>query len=242
MERQFGEAIKAVQSAYVVYQQYGNPSRQVKALYNLYSIYVSAGDLLATKTIDDILTMLETQNIDQETEAGVLFGIQPGDFGNQAQLIVYRERLRQLKGFYEQRQEPINLGRCLLKLAAVEQKLTNTARMVEYAHAAEAYAETIPLPLRISYLSDLGFYLWNDSPQASFDHFMEAYDLTGSLSDPQHRYLLATVVSALVLDQAEQLDFERSYEKIKQAAEGAQSNEVRESFQASKEYLETFRK
>jgi len=56
------------------------------------------------------LELLENYSIDQETEAGILFGIIVQDIGSQAELITYRERLMQLKIFYEQPNEPIGLG------------------------------------------------------------------------------------------------------------------------------------
>jgi hypothetical protein len=119
----------------------------------------------------------------------------------------------------------------------------NKAKMVEYALAADTYVQDIPLPLRISYLTDLGFYLWDENPQSSFDHFLDAFELVKKISsDVIQQTLLARAIEMLVLDHAEQLDIEQSYNRAKDAITTAQSDEVRQLFQATVDYLETYRK
>lgn len=229
-------AIEAVQQSREVNSQYENVDHEVKALFNLYT---ASGDPSAAAMIGDILSLLEANNVDQETEAGVLLGILPQDFADGTQLIVYRERLRQLQAFYEQRDEPINLGRSLLRLADVEQKLGNYAKMVEYARKAEPYANDIPLPMRIPFHSDLGWFLMDEDPQASFDHFMEAYDLAEGL-DPGQQYGLAVAVDNLVLVHDEELDAERCYEKVVHTLETTTADaQSRDMLQTVADSLET---
>lgn len=236
----FEIAIEAVKQALTTFRKYKNADHEVKALFNLYSLYGALGDPTAPQMVSDILSVLEAQNIDQETEAEVLFGILPQDITNRALLITYRERLLQLKTFYDQRDEPINLGRALLRLAGVEQKLGNVASMVKYAHAAETYVDRIPLPMRISSLTDLAFYLWDDNPQASFDYFMEAFDLAETTNNPGQQASLVLVVQTLVLVHAEDLERARCSEKAKRIVQTTQIPKVREMFQSIVDYLKTF--
>lgn len=230
-------AIDYVKQALTAYRQYQNADHEVKALFNLYTLYGAAGDPTAPEMISSILSILDEHNIDQEVEAAVVFGILPQDIADHTLLITYRERLRQLKMFYEQRNEPISLGRALLRLADVEQKLGNTSSMVQYAHDAEAYVSRIPLPLRISCLTDLAFYLWDDSPQASFDYLLEAFDLAGALDAAQQQTNLGTALLTLVWVHGEDLDAQRCTEKAQHVAEATQIPEVRELFQNIAERL-----
>ena len=238
----FAKAIEAVREAYTIYQQQDNVDHQVSALYNLYSLYGPSHDPAATKTVADILSLLKTHSVAQETEASVLFGILPQDIKDPSQLITYRERLLQLKAFYEQQKELTALGQCLLKLAGVEQKLGNNVKMVEYARTADTYVEHIPLPARIAYLTDLGFYLWDANPQTSFDHFLDAFELVKISSNINQQILLAQAIDGLVRAHAAQLDIEQSYNRAKAAVATTQSDEVRQLFQATVDYLETYRK
>ena len=227
-------AIEAIEQSLAVYRQYQNADHEVQALYNLYALYSVAGDPTALQMIRQILSLLETHNIDQEIEAGVLLGILPYEIKSTdpALLITYRERLRQLKTFYEQHEEPINLGRVLLRLADTEQHSGNTASMVQYAREAEAYVDSIPLPLRISCLMDLGFYLWNDNPQASFDYFMEGFDLAEGLGYEGQQLGFGQTIQLLVQQHAADLDRERSLAKAQQIVDTSQLPVVRALFQS----------
>ena len=238
---QTSTAIEAVEQALVTYRQYHNADHEVKALYNLYSLYGAANDPKASQMISAILSVMELNNIDQETEASVLFGILPQDIAtDHAMLATYRERLVQLKAFYEERGEPVNLGRALLSLADVEQKLGDTASMVRYARAAEAYVDRIPLPARINSLTNLAFYLWDDDPQSSFDYLLEAFDLAETTGNTQQQSVMAMSVGKLVLDHAEDLESKRCSERVQHIAEVTQSPEIREMFQMIADYLDTF--
>ena len=202
---------------------------EAKVLYNLYSVYTSSYDASASSMVQDILALLEDCNIDQETEAGILFGILVQDI-EQGELIPYRERIQQLRQFYEKRGEPIGLGRSLLLLANIEQRLGNYAQMVEYARQAEVYAQDIPLPMRIPFHSNLGFFLVADNPEDGIDHFFLAFDLVGEIS-VDHQRNLALVIQTYVSIYAEDIDRAKYYQKARQVLETTEDAEIRQMFQ-----------
>lgn len=197
--------LEDILEALKIYRELENRDHEAQTLFNLYSLYGAWGEPSAVNMVPEILELLNNYNIDQETEAGILFGILVQDIGSQAELITYRERLLQLKMFYEQRDEPIGLGRSLLKLANIEQFLGNFSKMIEYAREAEVYAEYIPLPLRMSFHTDLGFFLVQEYPEDGIDHFLEAFDLAHGISIDQQRNL-AIVIQTYLLIYADEVD------------------------------------
>lgn len=239
MQGDVAAAVEAIQGALTLYRQVGNADHIVSALFNLYS-FTAAADPAIPGMVSEILALLETHNVDQGTEAGVLFGLGISDIGDRSQLMTYRERLLQIKAFYEGHAEPINLGRALIKLAGVEQALGNTTNMVQYAHAAEPYVASIPMPTRISSLTDLGFYLWNDDPQASFDHFLEGFDLSGALGNVAFQTGLATAVQLLVSMNGQNLDRPRCIEKLQAVIAGTQTPDLKEALQVAVDALKAY--
>ncbi|MBA7599952.1 hypothetical protein ES703_06998 [subsurface metagenome] len=219
-----------------IYRELGNQDDEVKSLYNLYCVYTSSGDPSAPSMVEEILELLENYSIDQETEARILFGILIPDIADQVDLIVYRERLLQLKLFYEERDEPIGLGRSLLKLANVEQILGNYQRMLEYAKNAEAYADYIPLPLRFSFHTDLGFFLVSDDPENGIDHFFEAFDLAGSISVEQQRYL-AILIECFISINKDIIDSEKYHMKAQRILDTADDAYILSMFQMIVDHL-----
>lgn len=220
-----------IQEALKTYRELENRDQEAKTLFNLYCAYSKRGDSSAENMIQEILSLLNEHNIDQEIEAAILFGILPQDIANQANLIVFRERLQQLKAFYEKRNESIGLGRSLLQLARVEQKLANFTRMRQYAKDAEAYAVHIPLPLRISFHSDLGFFLFQPgSPEEGLDHFWQAFDLAEGITGGQQRTIII-VIQTMIMQAADSVDRDKHRRKVQHILECAEDAEIRRACQ-----------
>jgi len=213
-----------------IYRAAQNRDHEAQTLFNLYSIYTANYDPSASSMIEEIIALLAAHNIDHEIEAGILFGIMVQDIGDQADLIVYRERLRQLKVFYEDREESIGLGRSLLKLAEVEQAMGNWSKVEEFAREAEAYAGNIPLPWSIQFHSDLGFYLIGANPEDGLDHFLEAFDLAGTVSVDQQSSL-AVVIHLYLSTHAGTVDREKYRGKAQNVVETTEDPEIRRTFQ-----------
>ncbi len=215
-----------IQGALETYRELGNHDQVAKTLFNLYSVYSKAGDSSAENMVQKILSLLEEHNIDQDIEAGILLGILPQDVGNKTSLIVFRERLQQLRAFYEERNESIGLGRSLLQLARVEQKLGNFRRMRQYAKGAEAYADRIPLPLRISFHSDLGFFLFRpENPEEGMDHFWQAFDLAEGVAVDQQSNLI-TVIQPMIIQAADSIDREKQRRKVQRVLENTEDTDI----------------
>jgi tetratricopeptide (TPR) repeat protein len=225
------EGEKCLLEALEIYRELENRDHEAQTLFNLYSLYTSMGEPSAASMVEEILALLEEYSIDQESEAGILFGILPQDIADHAELIVYRERLQQLRVFYGERNEPIGLGRSLLKLASVEQILQNWSKMLQYARDAEAYAGSIPLPLRISFHTDLGFFfLTSDTPEDGIDHFLEAFDLAETVSI-EHQRALALVIQTYVSIHADDIDREKCRKKAQLVVETADDAVIVSMFQ-----------
>lgn len=222
------EGLSDILEAWEIYHELENRDNEVKTLFNLYSILSALDNPSATDMVGQILYMLDNYSIDQEVEAGILFGIEVQDMGDPAGLIIYRERLQQLKAFYEQRDEPIGLGRSLVALANVEQNLGNYDKMVEYAREAEAYTDDIPLPLRISFHEELGYFLVMEYPEGGIDHFVAAFDLARGFSiDEQRRlaHVIKTYISIFDVDR------EKYRMKAQQVLRDTDDAEIRSIFQ-----------
>lgn len=224
------EGVSDISEAWEIYRELENRDYEVKALFNLYSILGPLGDPSITDLVEEILYMLDNYSIDQEIEAGILFGILVQDIGDPAELIIYRERLQQLKVFYEQRDEPIGLGRSLVKLANVEQNLGNFDKMEEYAREAEVYTDQIPLALRISYHSDLGFFLVIDYPEDGLDHFFQAFDAAQGFPIERQRNL-ALYINTFISLSLEEIDHDKYLRKAQQVLRTTDDAEIRRLFQ-----------
>jgi hypothetical protein len=180
---------------------------------------------------DEILSILDSHNIDQETEAEILFGLLLQDIGDREDLLVYRSRLQQLHRFYQDLQEPYGMGRSLQVLAGVEQLLGNNDKAVEYARAAEAYSGYIPLPVSIGFHTNLGFYLLlSDDPGDGINHFLEAFDLAETVSVDQQRSL-AIVINLYAGIYADQLDAEKYCTKARNVAGTTDDPEIERLFE-----------
>jgi tetratricopeptide (TPR) repeat protein len=214
-----------------IYHQMGNWDDEVQALFRLYSFYTSSGDSHAPAMVAEILSVLDNHNIDQGTKAEILFGLLPQDIGDRADLIVHRSRLQQLQRFYQEREEPYGLGRSLQCLARVEQALGNYDKMVEYAKAAEAYGDYIPLPVSIPFHTDLGFYLLlSENPEDGIDHFLKAFDLAETVPVDQQRKL-AIVINLYLGMYADQVNAEKYCAKTRNVLETASDPEIGRLFQ-----------
>jgi len=225
------KGVIALLKARADYRDLENRDLEVQALYHLYSAYTALGDARAPDMVDEILAILDSHNIDQETEAEILLGLLIKDIGDQADLIVYRGRLQQLQRFYEEREEPIGEGRSLLALAGVEQALGNFDKMIEYARAAEAYSDHIPLPVSIPYHNNLGFYLLlSENPEDGIDHWLQAFDLAGTVSVDQQRGP-AIVINLYLGIYADQVDAVKYCTKAQRVLESATDPEIRRLFQ-----------
>jgi len=165
-----------IERVLAVYDSLSHYDRQAKTLFNLFQVYSSRGDRRAGKYLDRMFDLMKEQQVDHETESNVLLNIYPKDLAK-AKVIVLRERVRALRDFYAARHEDVGLGRSLLQLARVEQRLGNSRQVHDYAVQAAPFADAIPLPLRINYHSDLGFFLMADDPAGGLDHFWKAFDL-----------------------------------------------------------------
>jgi tetratricopeptide (TPR) repeat protein len=238
-----------VTDALGIYRELENRDLEVKALFNLYLMYDniqfykfigevpdSVKDLTVADLLEDIFKILDSYNVNQETEAGILFGILVQDIGGQAELIVYRERLLQLKVFYEERDESIGLGRSLVKLANIEQALHNWDKMEEYARAAEVYADQIPFALRIPYHTDLGFFLVIDFPEDGLDHFFQAFDAAQAFA-PEYQLSLAFVIKTYILSSLDEIDHDKYLTKAKYVLNTTDDAEVRNIFEEIVESL-----
>lgn len=224
------EALENYEEALSIYRVYENRDREVQTLYNVISIYSAFGDPTVPEMVSELLSMLQEYNIDREVESGVLFGVLIQDITEMSDLIAYRERLNQLRRFYENLDEPIGLGRSHQKLANVEQYLGNLDEMVRHAREAEKYVEEIPLPLRISVHTDLGFFILNDSPEDGLAHFQKAFDLAGNYDISQQRSL-AVVINLNTIIYASDLDCRSHLDKAIIVVENTGDDEIRNYFQ-----------
>jgi tetratricopeptide (TPR) repeat protein len=226
-----------IQEALKTYRELGNRDQVAKTLFNLYSVYSKAGDSSAENMVQEILSLLEEHNIDQYIEGGILLGILPQDVSNKASLIVFRERLQQLRAFYEERNEPTELGRSLLQLARAEQKLANFTKMWEYAKEAEAYADHIPLPLRILFHSDLGFFLFQpENPEKGMGHFWQAFDLAEGVAIDQQRNLIV-IIQPMMVQASDSIDREKHRRKVQHVLENTEDAEIRRICQEMLHFL-----
>jgi tetratricopeptide (TPR) repeat protein len=223
-------AIEAFGEALAIYREFENRDREVQTLFNLYAIYSALGDPSASETVSPLLTLLQEHNIDREVESGVLFGILLQDITETSELISYRERLQQLRRFYEGLNEPIGLGRSHQKLANVEQTLGNLDEMVRHAREAEKYVDEIPLPLRFTVHSDLGFFLVTDSPEDALDHFYKAFDLAEDYDVSQQR-TLALVINLYTTLYAQEIDCDSHLHKAQTVVRMTDDAEIRTQFQ-----------
>jgi tetratricopeptide (TPR) repeat protein len=231
MQGNLDDGISDIKEALKIYQELNNHDLEAKATFNLYCLYSSTGEADTSNLINNLLDLLENFKIDQETEAGILFGIAIKDIGNSSELIVYRERLLQMKAFYEKRDEPIGLGRSLIQLAGAEQKLGNYDDMVKYARAAEEYVDQIPLPLRIGCHEDLGWYITGDNPEDGIDHFFKAFDLSQGVYIKLQIELAQTIAVNLYIYNS-YIDHEKYRIKAQQILKTTNDAQIREIFQA----------
>jgi len=223
-------AVENFQEALAIYREFENRDREVQALFNLYATYTALGDPAASETVSQLLTLMQEHNIDREVESGVLFGILIPDITETSELVSYRERLEQLRRFYEGLNEPIGLARSHHKLASVEQILGNPDAMVRHAREAEKHVDEIPLPLRFSVHSDLGFFLLEDSPEDALDHFQEAFDLAEGFGVAQQR-TLALIINLNTTTYAQQIDCATHLHKAQAVVETTADAEIRAQFQ-----------
>jgi tetratricopeptide (TPR) repeat protein len=227
-------AIKSLEEALAIYRESKNRDREAQALFNLYAIS-RADDLpLASESVSEILTLLQEYNIDQEVESSILFGILLHDIGDEAWRLVYRERLHQLRRFYERRDDPVGLGRAHQKLANVEQLLGNLDQMVAHAREAEKYVNEIQLPLRISVHSDLGFFLVYhqalDSPEDALGHFYKAFDLARNYDVVLQRRL-AGVIYLYTTQYVQDIECDKHLSKARSVVNSTNDAEIRGQFQ-----------
>jgi tetratricopeptide (TPR) repeat protein len=224
------DGMKDISDAMDIYVELGNRDQQAQTVFNLYTLLSYLGDPSVSDLVKEMLFMLDNYSIDQEIESGILFGILVQDIGDTSQLIVYRERLLQLKVFYEQRDEPIGLGRSLVKLANVEQALHNWDKMEEYAREAEVYADQIPLALRIQYHTDLGFFLVIDFPEDGLDHFFQAFDAAQAFATDK-QLNLAYIIQTYILSDSDEIDHNKYLGKAQQVLKNTDNAEIRSIFQ-----------
>jgi tetratricopeptide (TPR) repeat protein/uncharacterized membrane protein YedE/YeeE len=226
----FVGAIENFEEALAIYREFENRDREVQTLYNLYTMDKASGYPSASETVSELLALLQEHNIDRDVESGVVFGISIQDITETSELISYRERLQQLRQFYEGLNEPIGLGRSHQKLANVEQSLGNLDEMIRHAREAEKYVDEIPLPLRITVHSDLGFFLRTDSPEDALDHFNKAFDLAENYGISQQRSL-AHVINLYTTTYAREIDCDSHLDKARTVVRITDDAEIRTQFQ-----------
>jgi hypothetical protein len=113
----------------------------------------------------------------------------------------------------------------------VEQALGNFDRMVDYATAAEAYGDDIPLPVSIPFHRDLGFYLiFSEDPEDGIDHLLAAFDLAGTVS-VEHQRSLAFAINLYLGTNAGQVDAAKYCTKAKSVLGSTDDPEIRDLFQ-----------
>jgi tetratricopeptide (TPR) repeat protein len=234
-----GDSMRAIENfeqALAIYRELENRDREVQTLFNLYAIYTALGDPSASGTVSQLLALLQEHNIDREVESGVLFGILIQDITETSDLISYRERLQQLRRFYEGLDEPIGLGRSHQKLASVEQTLGNLDEMVRHAREAEKYVDEIPLPLRFAVHSDLGFFLLADHPEDGLDHFNKGFDLAESYDVSQQR-TLALIINLYTTVYAQEIDCDSHLHRAQTVVRSTDDAEIRTQFEGIIEVL-----
>ena len=187
-----------VERALAIYDSLRNYDREAKTLLNLYQIYANAHDARAAARLSQMMLVLKSHEVEHETEANVLLNLYPRDL-RRSDMVVMRERVRGLLGFYRERSEPVDQGRCLLQLARIEQELGNGRQAREYARQAAPFADSIPLPLRINFHSDLGSFLVDDDLGAGLDHFWQSFDLLPETDHELRLEALKTIAAKLPL-------------------------------------------
>lgn len=225
------EQVRAnIEEAISIYRKFGNRDREVQALFNLYSSYSIASDPRVSEILANMFRLLQEYNINHEVESAILFGVLVQDIGEADDLIVYRERLNQLRRFYEGQDNLADLGRAEQKLANVEQILGNFDEMVAHAREAEKYVDEIQLPLRISVHSDLGFFLVLTSPEDGLSHFLKAFDLAGNY-DVTQQQSLALVINLYTIINAQHIDCAKHLSKARNVVKSTTDSEIRSQFQ-----------
>ena len=172
-------APELLREALEIFREKKDYSMVVKTLFNLYSTPTAppSSPEQPDHILQEIFSILEHHNLDQQTEAYVLSGILIQDVHDEQQLMYIQERLLALEQFQKERHDRQGLGRTYLQLASIQQRRRNLSGMRMYARQAEPYVEAIPLPARITALMNLGFYLsGEDEYEKSIGYFWKSFD------------------------------------------------------------------
>lgn len=193
------EALADFQEAGEIYRSIPNMDHLVQNLYNQYNISASLNDTTWKDILKEIFTILRDENIDQTVEASILLNIYPQDLSDRADLVIFRERMLDLRDFYEKRQEDGSLAQCLVKLADIEQKLGNYQGMLGYAKEAEPYLEQIPTAQqKLTALTNMAWYfLIGNETEKGLDYFYAAYDQAEAVSQPQQLQIAQSILQVL---------------------------------------------
>ncbi|HEY0671259.1 MAG TPA: tetratricopeptide repeat protein [Longimicrobiales bacterium] len=198
-----------LERALAVYNELNHYDHQVGTLFNLFLVDAGAGSPRAQARLDRLLSILKGNQVSQDTEAAILFSLLPKDLGP-ANLVTFRERIKYLNRFYEERSESIGIGRSLLQLARIEQALGNVNEARSYAEEAATHVDAIPLPLRIHVHSELGWLLLRPNDvSGGLEHFWKAFDLLEGMEDELRLTLLEAIARQLPLVTGPQRDEQR---------------------------------
>jgi hypothetical protein len=193
-----------------VYDSLGSYDHQARTMFNLFLVYDESGDKRASGELSRLLDLMNEHQVDHATEADVSLGILPTNLPR-ARLVGFRERIQNLRGFYEKAGDSARVGSSLMQLARIEQTLGNRTRARDYARLAEPYIDHIPVAPRIKAHTDLGFFLFDDkNPAVGLDHFWKAFDLVDATDTAGHINLLTAIGAYLPLTSGAVRDAQRA--------------------------------
>lgn len=234
----YGEALSLFQQAEEVYRLYENMDHLVKNLYNQFTIYVTThDDSKMEMVLDEIFSILQSENIDQTTKSPILLGFYPEDFSTRGDLIIYREQVLNLRDFYQERQETGIMAQCLIKLGLIELKLGHQDEMVVYAKEAEPYLEQIPeIQQKMVAHQDIGLLLLIDNPETGIDHYFAAFDLAESVN-PDHQLFLAQQIQTYLTLGLNFIDRQKYIDRSQAVLENSPDPAIRAIFEQIMETL-----
>jgi len=127
--------LRELKEALAVYREKENRDHEANTLFNIYS--VTFDETESRQQANELLELLAEHNIEHNIESGILFGIQPYEIRGKRKLLIFRERMQQLRVFYTDQKVPTGIGRSLLQLAKIETVMGSLTKKRSLARQAD---------------------------------------------------------------------------------------------------------
>lgn len=234
------EAIAVLDTVLPIYRELENRDLEANALYERYVLLEA--DVDRNAALRQLLDLLERYNIDQAAQTRILLGILPQEVGGRLELMVFRERLRQLNTFLAEGGPKADLGQSFLQLARISYLLEDNEGAMRFARKAEPYANAVPMPARSVFNWEVGRVLLDTGePGAGLEHYWTAYDLeagTQASAFPGRQYAKALLIEGVILDHWDSLDPSRQLAQARAALRHTEDQLARETLSGLVAYLQ----